>query len=120
MYNIEYKKFGPVTVADVYASRAVSVATDTELSDNVIAFLGENPDSHILLNFSDVEFMSSARLTELLRLNDVFLKQRGSMRICGLSAEMKRVFALTKLDTVFRIEEGGLKGCLKRFIDDVR
>ena len=120
MYNIEYKRFGEVTLADVYESRAVTVSKDTELSDNVIAYLRENPQSHLLMNFSDVDYISSARLTDLLRINDVIRREGGSLRLTGLSTEIKKVFAMTKLDTVFQIEDDHLKQCIKRYHKEVR
>lgn len=120
MYNIEYKRFGEVTLADVYESRAVTVSKDTELSDNVIAYLRENPKSHLLMNFSDVDYISSARLTDLLRINDVIRREGGSMRLVGLNTEIKKVFAMTKLDTVFQIEDDPLKQCIKRYHKEVQ
>ena len=120
MYNIEYKRFGEVTLADVYESRAVTVSKDTELSDNVIAYLRENPQSHLLMNFSDVDYISSARLSDLLRINDVIRREGGSLRLTGLSTEIKKVFAMTKLDTVFQIEDDHLKQCIKRYHKEVR
>ncbi len=120
MYNIEYKRFGEVTLADVYESRAAAVSRDTELSDNVIAYLRENPQSHLLMNFADVDYISSARLTDLLKINDVIRREGGSLRLTGLNTEIKKVFAMTKLDSVFRIEEDHLKQCIKQYHKEVQ
>lgn len=119
MYNIEFKKYGAITLASIYAPRVVSVSTETELSDIVLAHLEKNPDTHLLLDFSDVDYISSARLTDLLRIKDVIARRGGSMRICGLNAEVSKVFAVTKLQEIFQIDNDHLKNCIKRYHKEV-
>lgn len=119
MYNIEFKKYGAVTLASIYAARAISLSSETELSDLVIAHLEKNPDAHLLLDFTDVDYIASARLTDLLRIKDVVTRQGGSMRICGLNAEVSKVFGVTKLDEIFQIDKDHLKNCIKRYHKEI-
>ncbi len=118
MFNIEYKKYGPIVVAIVYSNQVVDSTLVQDFGDEIVKFFEDRPHSHLLLNFSKVDFMSSAMLTELLRINDTVRRQRGSMRICGLRKQMREIFTITKLDNMFHIEDD-CKACLKTFHGEV-
>lgn len=119
MFNVTYKRYETVTVATIHTARVIDTAEMTAFGDEILAFLEDHPDTHLLLNFSKVDFMSSAMLTELLRINELVRRQRGSMRLCGLRKEMRHVFKLTKLDGVFHIEDDCKSG-LKKYHADVK
>lgn len=119
MFNVVYKRYGRVTVATIHAARVIDTAGMTAFGDEILSFLEDHPDSHLMLNFSKVDFMSSAMLTELLRINELVRRQRGSMRLCGFRKEMRHVFELTKLDGVFHIEDDCKRG-LKKYHADVK
>ena len=60
--------------------------------------------------------MSSAALTELLRVNEALRNAGGSVRLCGLSTNIRKVFQITNLEKLFVIHEGDNVGmALKRF-----
>lgn len=119
MFNIEYKKYGAVVVGSVYATQVVDAASVASFGDDVIAFLERHPNSHLMLNFSRVDYMSSAMLSELLRINEVVRRQRGSLRLCGLRKEMREVFQITRLDAMFHIDDD-CKEALKRYHAEVK
>jgi anti-sigma B factor antagonist len=118
VFNVEYKKYGEIAIAFVHSERIIGTGDVSKFGDEIIRFLEKRPDSHLLLNFEKVDFMSTAMLTELLRINDVVRTQRGSLRVCGLREEMKQVFEVTKLDTIFRIEKDCTE-CAKRYNKEV-
>ena len=105
-------------MATVEAAQVIDSATLQDFGDEIIGFLEDHRDTHILLNFTKVDYMSSATLTELLRVNEVVRRSRGSMRICGLRKEMREVFEITRLDGMFHIEDD-CKPCLKKYHKDV-
>lgn len=119
MFNVVYKRYETVTVATIHTARVIDTAGMAAFGDEILFYLEDHPDIHLLVNFFKVDFMSSAMLTELLRINELVRRQRGSMRLCGLSKEMRHVFKLTKLDGVFHIEEDCKRG-LKRYHFDVK
>ena len=119
MFNIEYKKYGEIAIAFVHSKQVIDSGDVTLFGDEIINFLKKRPDSHLLLNFEKVDFMSSAMLTEMLRINDMVRTQRGSLRICGLRKEMQQVFEVTKLDSIFHIETD-CDECAKRYHKEVK
>jgi len=58
----------------------------------------------IVLNFTNVDFLSSAALNKLIMLNTKLKSAGGKMRMCGLKAEIHEVFVITKLTKVFDIK----------------
>lgn len=49
--------------------------------------------------------MSSAGLTELLRINEVLKPRNRVVHLCGLNKDIYNVFRITNLDSIFVIHE---------------
>jgi anti-sigma B factor antagonist len=74
------------------------------IGDDLFRLVDELGRRKILLNFRNVEFLSSAALGKLITLNRKVQAVRGKLILCGISAEIKEVFQITKLDKLFTIE----------------
>jgi len=61
--------------------------------------------AHILLNFSNVEYLSSAALGKLITLNKKLGQAGGKLILCNISPEILEVFEITKLDKFFKIRK---------------
>ena len=59
----------------------------------------------LLLNFSEVEFLSSAGLGKLITLDKKLKARGGKVRLSNLSPELHDIFRITRLDKLFEIEE---------------
>ena len=57
-----------------------------------------------LLNFQNITYLSSAALSELLRINQTAKVEKAAVQLCGLSKEIHKVFEITKLVDVFHVE----------------
>ena len=58
---------------------------------------------HILLNFENVEFVSSVMLGQLISLKNEIWEQGGELILSNLCPQVREVFAITKLEGVFAI-----------------
>ena len=66
----------------------------------------------LVLDFSRVEFISSAVLNKLIVLDRTAQEKGGRLVLCGLSRSLRDLFAMTRLDQVFAIvddEEAALR-----------
>jgi anti-sigma B factor antagonist len=66
----------------------------------------------LLLNFSTVEFQSSAMLGKLASLNARLRHLGGKLVLCGIRPEILEAYTITRLDTILTIvstEQAGLK-----------
>jgi anti-sigma B factor antagonist len=77
----------------------------TEFGNEVLNFLKGKQGIHLLLNFENVDYMSSAALTELLRINENLNKANGSVRLTGLTNDIRKVFQITNLEKLFVIHD---------------
>ena len=59
----------------------------------------------LLLNFSAVEFLSSAALGKLITLDKKVKAAEGTLKLCNIQSEIYEVFAITKLNRLFDIKE---------------
>ena len=66
----------------------------------------------LLLNFGNVEYMSSAALGKLITLNKKVQAAGGKLILCNIDPQIREVFEITKLDKLFVIcgdEQEGLQ-----------
>lgn len=59
----------------------------------------------ILLNFANVEFLSSAALGKLITLDRKVKAAKGRLKMCNIRPEIFEVFQITKLNKVFDIRK---------------
>jgi anti-sigma B factor antagonist len=112
---VVFKQAGPIVVGTIQSNSVLDAMNVTEFGDCVRNYVEEHPGGHLLLDFSRVDYLSSAVLTELLRVNDKVLAHGGTLRLCGLNADIRKVFEITNLDKVFTIY-GELKPAIDRYL----
>jgi anti-sigma B factor antagonist len=104
---LDFKKEGPITVGIVANSSMLDGMVVSDFGRELVAYIESHPGMRLLLDFENVDYLSSAALTELIRANDAAVATGGSaLRICGLSADIQKVFEITKFDRLFDIHPG--------------
>ena len=74
-----------------------------EIKTEINRLLGATPGQDVLLDFSQVEFMSSAMLGLLGQLHRKVGTAKGRLKMCSIRPEIFQVFKLTNLDKLFSI-----------------
>jgi anti-sigma B factor antagonist len=74
-----------------------------EIKTEINRLLGSTPGQDVLLDFSQVEFMSSAMLGLLGQLHRKVGTAKGRLKMCSIRPEIFQVFKLTNLDKLFSI-----------------
>jgi anti-anti-sigma factor len=64
-----------------------------------------NVVSQLLLDFSDVAFISSKVLGQVITLDKVVKASGGRLKLCNVRPEIYELFRLTRLDRLFEIAE---------------
>jgi len=101
--RVEVSEVGDVTVVRFVDRKILDTANIQELADELFALVDTDNRKKLLLNFSRVEFLSSAALNKLILLDRSVKKQRGLLKLCGLRPEIQEVFDITSLDRMFEI-----------------
>ncbi len=76
-----------------------------EIRTELAQLLGKASGPDVLLDFSQVEFMSSAMLGLLGQLHRKISSGQGRLKMCGIRPEIFQVFKLTNLDKLFSIHK---------------
>ncbi len=94
------RKEGDVTVVDVDGQ--LIVGNRQELKQKVLAEL-EKGERRFLIDFSSTGYIDSSGLGVLVSLSKKVREQGGELRLSSLNEDLRTLFELTKLDTLFRI-----------------
>ena len=95
---------GDVTVVRFVDRKILDELNIQELGQELFQLVEEENKIRLLLNFHQVEFLSSAALGKLITLDKKVKAHTGKMRLCNLRPEIFEVFAITRLNTVFDIK----------------
>ncbi len=112
---IRFRRKGRITVGTVHASSVLSSINIVAFGSQVLRYLATHPGANLLLNFENVDYLSSAVLTELLRIHRAIQETEGNLRLCGISKTIREIFEITNLDQIFSIHEEPLDLDLIRF-----
>jgi len=106
----EVQKVGDVTVVDVEGQ--LIVGNRQELKQRVLQDL-EAGERKFLVDFTRTGYIDSSGLGVLVSLSKKIREQGGELRLSSLNEDLRTLFELTKLDTLFRIADSradGLEG----------
>ncbi|MEI6367779.1 MAG: STAS domain-containing protein [Planctomycetota bacterium] len=101
--RINVAKIGDVTVVKFLDKKILDEANIQELGLELFSLIEHDNRKSILLNFSDVEFLSSAALGKLITLDRKVKASKGRLKMSNIRPEIFEVFQITKLNKVFDI-----------------
>ena len=94
-----------VTVVRFVDTRILDATSIEELGDELFALIEEENRNQLLINFAEVEFLSSAALNKLIILDKKVKSNDGKLVLSDLRPEINEVFAITRLDQLFTIAD---------------
>lgn len=86
-----------VLVLTIMHDHVQSDALADALRDELLAAVGDAKPSGVILDFSNVEYLSSAGFRPLLSLRRKLHETRSPLVLCGLTPDVATVFRLTRL-----------------------
>jgi anti-sigma B factor antagonist len=91
---------------------AVAVPTDSKILDEeqiqslektLMPLIEQNTGVRLVIDFSNVQFLTSSVLGLLIRFNRRILQSEGHLRLCAIDPKILEIFKITRLDKVFEI-----------------
>ena len=74
------------------------------LKDSIIAVIeSASGGMNLILDFSKVQFLSSAMLGLLIRISKRVYQRDGQLRLCNISPKIYEIFKITRLTKIFDI-----------------
>jgi anti-sigma B factor antagonist len=95
---------GPGGVTVVQVDGQLIVGNRHELKELVQAAL-DRGDRRLLIDFSRTGYIDSSGLGALVSITKRIREGGGELRLAGLNDDLRSLFELTKLDTLFTISE---------------
>ncbi len=96
---------GEVAVVRFVDRKILDELNIQELGQELFQLVEEDNKTRLLLNFQQVEFLSSAALGKLITLDKKVKAHGGKMKMCNIRPEIYEVFAITKLNKLFDIKD---------------
>lgn len=92
-----------VTVVSFVDTKIVTEENIAEVGDQLYALVEDDGLSKLLLNFGNVQYLSSAALGKLINLKKKVGAVKGKLKLCCIHPDLLEVFRITRLDQVFEI-----------------
>jgi anti-sigma B factor antagonist len=97
------RQVGDVTVID--AAGRITLGEGASAFRDIIRDLAAKGDKKLLLNLSEVSYIDSSGIGELVSGFTTVTNHGGSLKLVGLSKRVKDLLQITKLYTVFEAHE---------------
>lgn len=83
----------------------VNLAKEPDMGEElqtVIGIVTENENRDVVVNFSDVDILTSSSIAKLLKLRKVLCDNGQKLVFCSIQPKTRSVFTVTGLDSVFQ------------------
>ena len=103
--RFEVSEVGEVAVIRFVDRKIIDEVAIQELGDELFALVEEENRANLLLNFSGVEFLSSAALGKLITLDKKVKAISGRLKLSNIRPRIYDVFKITNLNKLFDIKD---------------
>ena len=101
--HIIIKNIEDCCVATLLDNRIVDDMNIYELGQELFALVEQSGYKKIVLNFTNVGFLSSAALGKLIMLYKKVAVRNGSLKLCCIAPDIRELFTMMNLDRIFTI-----------------
>ncbi|MGE3314763.1 MAG: STAS domain-containing protein [Planctomycetaceae bacterium] len=103
--RIDIDEIGDVTIATFIDKKILDETNIQVIGNQLFGLVDQDARQKIILDFTNVEYLSSAALGKLITMDKKVKGARGKLRLCSIRPEIYEVFAITKLNKLFNIYE---------------
>jgi anti-sigma B factor antagonist len=111
--RLDIEEIGDITIAKFIDKKILDENNIQVIGNQLFGLIDEERRLKIILDFSSVEYLSSAALGKLITMEKKVKAAKGKLRLCCIRPEIYEVFAITKLNRLFKIcedQERALEG----------
>jgi len=76
-----------------------------QIGDEILALIEQETNPKILIDFENVDHLSSAALGTLITINTKIRAKDGQLRLANIAPQIHEVFVITKLNKLFQIHD---------------
>src|SRR5437660_12765406 len=101
--RLEVEDIGDVTVINFVDKKILDEQNIQVIGEQLFSLVDQEGRRKLLLNFGNVEYLSSAALGKLITLNKKLQGVGGRLILCNIASQSFDVFQITKMDRLFNI-----------------
>src|SRR6202045_3218314 len=101
--RLEVEDIGDVTVVNFTDRKILDEQNIQVIGEQLFSLVDQDGMKKLLLNFANVEYLSSAALGKLITLNKKLQAVGGRLILCNIDPQIHEVFEITRLDKFFKI-----------------
>jgi anti-sigma B factor antagonist len=101
--RLDIEEVGDVTVARFVDKKILDENNIQIIGNQLFGLVEEDGRKKIVLDFTNVEYLSSAALGKLITMDKKVKAASGKLRLCNIRKDIYEVFAITRLNKVFDI-----------------
>lgn len=94
-----------ITVVEFLDARMLDNTNINSMAAQLTALVDKTTDLRFILDFTNIQYMSSQVLGKIIALHKQISKRKGTLKLCGLNKDMIEVFKIMKLDKVLDIHK---------------
>lgn len=76
-----------------------------KIGDEISRIVEEQPTPRLLINFENVDHLSSAALGTLITINNKVRNKEGQLRLAGIDPQIYEIFKITNLVKLFKVHD---------------
>jgi anti-sigma B factor antagonist len=96
---------GDVTIARFIDKKILDESNIQIIGNQLFSLVDDDHRQKIVLDFSNVEYLSSAALGKLITMDKKVKGAGGKLRLCSIRSDILEVFKITRLDKLFTIRD---------------
>jgi anti-sigma B factor antagonist len=93
-----------IRIVEFTNNKILDEANISEIGLTLGSLIDERVKPRILLDFSNIDHLSSAALGMLINVNNKIRLKNGELRLASIKPQILEVFVITKLDKLFKIK----------------
>jgi anti-sigma B factor antagonist len=93
-----------IRIVEFTNNKILDEANITEIGATLNSIIDERGNPKVLLDFANVDHLSSAALGMLINANNRIKQKNGMLRLTNIKPQIFEVFVITKLNKLFKIE----------------
>lgn len=101
--NLSVSFHGPVAVATLTDEKILDETQLQGLEGSFMPLIEQNPKIQLVIDFSNVKFLTSSVLGLLIRISKKVYENDGKLRLCSINPKIMEIFRITRLDKIFEI-----------------
>lgn len=111
--RLDIEELGEVTVAKFTDKKILDEGNIQVIGNQLFGLVDQDHRKKIVLDFVNVEYLSSAALGKLITMDKKVKAAKGKLRLCNIRPDIYEVFVITRLNKLFDIkntQEEALQG----------